>query len=130
MHRLVIAATTLLALVGAVVVVAYLFIFGAATDRAVAIAPGRSLAYASVYLTPSNGQQMRLADLLSKLPGFGDSAALGNKIDELVQRFLGDAGLDYRADVKPWIGDEVAVAVVPEGGGASASTTGSLVMAT
>ena len=30
MHRVVIAATTLLALIGAVVVVAYLFIFGAA----------------------------------------------------------------------------------------------------
>ena len=81
MRRLVIAATTLLALVGALVVVAYLFIFGAATDRTSAMAPARSLAYASVYLTPSTGQQMRLADLLSKLPGFSDRTALGDKID-------------------------------------------------
>jgi len=128
MQRLVIAATTLLALVGALVVVAYLLIFGAATDRASAMAPARSLAYASVYLTPSTGQQMRLADLLSKLPGFSDRTALGDKIDELAQRFLGDAGLDYRADVKPWIGDEVAVAVVAEGTGAGA-TNGTLVIA-
>ena len=128
MHRVVIAATTLLALIGAVLVVAYLFIFGAATDRAAAIAPGRSLAYASVYLTPSTGQQMRLADLLTKLPGFSDRNALGTKIDELAQRFLGDTGLDYRADVKPWLGDEVALAVIAEGTG-SGSTNGTLVIA-
>jgi Protein of unknown function (DUF3352) len=128
MHRLVIAATTLLALIGAVVVLGYLFIFGAATDRAAAIAPARSVAYVSVYLTPSTGQQMRLADLLTKLPGLTDRTALGTKLDELAQRFLGDAGLDYRADVKPWIGDEVAIALVAEGSG-QASTNGSLVMA-
>ena len=45
MHRLVIASTAFLSLVGAVVVVAYLFIFGAAADRAAAIAPARSIAY-------------------------------------------------------------------------------------
>jgi hypothetical protein len=129
MHRLVIAATTLLALIGAVVVVAYLFLFGAAADKAAAIAPARSLAYASVYLTPSTGQQMRLADMLRKLPGFSDRNALGTKIDELAQRFLGDAGLDYRADVKPWLGDEVALAVVAQGSGQGNPTNGSLIMA-
>jgi hypothetical protein len=129
MHRLVIAATTLLALIGAVVVIGYLFIFGAATDRAAAIAPARSLAYVSVYLTPSTGQQMHLADLLSTLPGFSDRDAVGAKIDEFAQRFLGDAGLDYRADVKPWLGDEVALAVVAEGSGQGATTNGSLVIA-
>src|SRR5690348_7418468 len=104
MHRLVIAATALLALIGAVVVVAYLFIFAAAGDRAAAIAPAHSLAYVSLYLTPSTGQQMNLQRVLTKLPGFTDEAALGTNIDVLVQRLLGDAGVDYRADVKPWLG--------------------------
>src|SRR2546423_14851086 len=122
MNRVVIAATTLLALIGAVVVVAYLLIFGAATDRAAAIAPARSLAYVSMYLTPSTGQQMNLQRLLTKLPGFTDEAQLGTNIDVLVQRLLGDAGVDYHADVKPWLGGEVAVAVLARGAGPRAST--------
>jgi len=129
MHRLVIAATTLLALVGAVVIVAYLFIFAAASDKAAAIAPARSLAYVSLYLTPYTGQQMNLQHVLTKLPGFTDEAALGTNIDVLVQRLLGDAGVDYRADVKPWLGNEVAVALVAEGSGQGAATTGSLIIA-
>ncbi len=128
MHRLVIAATTLLALIGAVVVVAYLFIFAAAGDRAAAIAPARSLAYVSLYLNPSTGQQMNLQSVLTKLPGF-DSATLATNIDVLVQRLLGDAGVDYRADVKPWLGGEVAVALVAEGSGQGAATNGSLIIA-
>src|SRR6266550_2981990 len=129
MNRVVIAATTLLALIGAVVVVAYLLIFGAATDRAAAIAPARSLAYVSMYLTPSTGQQMNLQRLLTKLPGFTDEATLGTNIDVLVQRLLGDTGVDYRADVKPWLGGEVAVALVAEGSGQGAATNGSLIIA-
>jgi len=129
MHRLVIAATTLLSLIGALVVVAYLLIFGAATDRAATIAPARSLAYVSIYLTPSTGQQMRLADVLTKLPGFTDRDAVGTKIDEFAQRFLGDAGLDYRADVKPWLGNEVAVAVIAPASGQGMSGNGSLIIA-
>src|SRR5438309_5086423 len=129
MHRLVIAATTLLSLIGALVVVAYLLIFGAATDRAATIAPARSLAYVSIYLTPSTGQQMRLADVLTKLPGFTDRDAVGTKIDEFAQRFLGDAGLDYRADVKPWLGNEVALAVIAPASGQGTSGNGSLIIA-
>ena len=129
MHRLVVAATTLLSLVGALVVVAYLLIFSASTDRAATIAPARSLAYVSVYLTPSTGQQMRLADMLTKLPGFTDRDAVGTKIDEFAQRFLGDVGLDYRADVKPWIGNEVAVAVIAPRSGQGTNGNDSLVIA-
>lgn len=129
MHRLVIAATTLLTLIGGLVVAAYLLIFSAATDRAATVAPARSLAYVSVFLAPSNGQQMRLADMLTKLPGFTDRDAVGTKIDEFAQRFLGDAGLDYRADVKPWLGNEVAVAVIAPVSGQGASGNGSLIIA-
>ena len=43
MHRLAIAATTLLTLIGGLVVVGYLLIFSAATDRAATVAPARSL---------------------------------------------------------------------------------------
>lgn len=129
MHRLVVAVTSLLVLIGVAVVAGYLFIFGAMTDRAAGFAPADSLAYASVYLTPSTGQQMSLGDILIKLPGFTDRNALGTKIDELAQRFLGGTGLDYRADVKPWLGDEVALAVVRGGSAGQVIGAGSLVVA-
>src|SRR4029077_20169092 len=80
-------------------------------------------------LTPSWGEQMRLADVLTKLPGFTDRDAVGTKIDEFAQRFLGDAGLDYRADVKPWLGTEVAVAVIAPASGQGTSGNGILIIA-
>lgn len=111
MHRLVIGLTSLLALVGVAVVGAYLFIFGPSVDRAASVAPADTAIYASVYLTPSAEQQRHIGELLGRLPGFADQAALPAKIDDLSQRFLGSAGLDYGRDVAPWLGDEVALAL-------------------
>ena len=110
MHRLVIGLTSLLALVGVGVIAFSLFLGGATTDRAAKLAPADAVLYATVYLQPSTGQQALLAGVLSRLPGFEDRAALDSKIDELAQRFLGDAGIDYRAQVKPWLGNQVAIA--------------------
>ena len=110
MHRLVIALTTLIGIVGAAVIGVYLFLGGVTVDRAAGLAPASSAFYATVYLQPSAGQQAQLADVLSRLPGFEDTAALDTKIDELAQRFFGDAGFDYRADVKPWLGNQLSIA--------------------
>lgn len=117
MQRLVIALTALLSLTGALVVAAYLAFFSAATDRAAAFAPADSVAYVNVYLEPSAGQRMNLASVLGRFPGFGDAATLDEKIEEVAQRVLGDAGVDYRADIEPWLGGQVAIAVSasPEG---------------
>lgn len=111
MHRLVIGLTSLLALIGVAVVGAYLFVFGPSLDQAATVAPADTAIYASVYLTPSADQERHIGELLGKLPGFADQAALPAKIDDLSQRFLGSAGLDYSRDIAPWLGDEVAVAL-------------------
>jgi len=111
MHRLVIALTTFLALVAAVVVAGYLLVFAVSPDRTARAAPADSVAYATVYLQLSAGQGMNLAELLGRVPGFADAAALEQKIHEIAQRLLGDAGLDYEADLRPWLGDQLAVAV-------------------
>lgn len=113
MHRLVIALTTLLTLVGAVVVGGYLAFFSASTDRAAAAVPADTPIYLSVYLQPSAGQQMNLGRLIGRLPGFSDEAALSSKVDEAVQQLLTGSGFDYRRDLKPWLGDQLAVAVTP-----------------
>ena len=111
MHRLVIALTTLIALTGAVVVAGYLLLFSASSDRAASFVAPDAVAYANVYLEPSAGQRMNLGNLLGHFPGFGDEATLDEKVDEVVQRLLGDAGVDYRADVRPWLGGQVAIGV-------------------
>ena len=115
MHRLVIASVTLIGLVGITVVAGYLFLFAGAGDRAATLAPASTVVYANLYLQPSTGQQMNLSGLIGRLPGFADDAALDEKIDTVVQNLLSNAGIDYRAHVKPWLGDQVAVAAWPNG---------------
>lgn len=110
MHRLVIALTSLIALVGVAVVGIYLLLGGAAVDRAAALAPASSAFYVNVYLQPSAGQQQQLASVLARLPGFEDTAAIDTKVDELAQNLFSQAGVDYRASVKPWLGNQIAVA--------------------
>ena len=110
MHRLVIALVTLIGLTGAFVVGTFLFLSGASTDRAASLAPASTAAYVNVYLQPSAGQQMNLAELIGRLPGFADDASLDDKIDQVAQNLLGGTGVDYEADLKPWIGSQVAVA--------------------
>jgi hypothetical protein len=113
LRRLAIALTTLLGLVAATVVAGYLLVFSVGTDRVAGAVPADAAAYATVYLQPSTGQQMNLAALMSNVPGFADSASLDQKIHEMSARFLGQAGIDYEADIRPWIGNQLSVAARP-----------------
>jgi len=117
MHRLVIALVTLLGLTAAAFVAGYLFLFSASTDRAAALAPANSAFYLNVYLQPSTGQQMNLSGLIGRLPGFADDASLDEKVDQVVQNLLAGSGIDYREQVKPWLGNQVAIAGWPGGEG-------------
>ncbi len=110
MHRLVIALVSLLGLTGVAVVGAYLFLFSAGSDRAARLAPADTAVYVNVYLQPSAGQQMNLSELIGRLPGFADDATLDDKVDQVVQNLLAGAGIDYRAQLKPWLGNQVAIA--------------------
>lgn len=115
MHRLVIALTTLLALAAAVVLGAYLVVFAAQPDRAARAVPGDTVAYATIYLQPSTGQMLNLTALMGHVPGFTDAATLDLKIHDITARLLGEAGMDYEADIRPWLGDQISVSVRPNG---------------
>jgi hypothetical protein len=115
MHRVVIASVTLIGLVAAAVIAGYLVLFAGTGDRAATLVPANTVAYANLYLQPSTGQQMNLSGLIGRLPGFADDAALDDKIDQVVQNLLSLTGIDYRAHVKPWLGDQIAVAAWPAG---------------
>jgi hypothetical protein len=119
MHRLVIALTTLIGLTGATVVAAYLLFFSASADRAATLVPGDTAFYLNVYLQPSTGQRMNLSGLLGRVPGFEDTSTLDEKIDQVAQNLLAETGLDYREQVKPWLGDQVAIAAWPAEGEAA-----------
>jgi hypothetical protein len=114
MHRLVVALVTLLGLTGAAFVAGWLFVFSAGTDRAATLAPARTAVYLNVYLQPSAGQQMNLAGLIGRLPGFADDATLDEKVDQVVQNLLAGTGIDYRQQLKPWLGNQVALAAWPD----------------
>ena len=126
MRRAVVAVTSLLVTLGAAVVIGYLLLFSAVADRAAQAAPADTAIYLNVYLQPSAGQQMNLFALIGKLEGFGDPAALEGKIDDVAQRLLGQVAIDYVADLRPWLGTQIAFAATPGGGG---STPGELVLA-
>lgn len=113
MRRLVVALTALLVLAGAAVLAGYLLLFSSNSDRAARAAPADTALYLNVYLQPSGGQRMNLFGLVGRLPGFADAASLEDKIDELAQRLLGEAGIDYTADVRGWLGPQIAIAVAP-----------------
>lgn len=122
MHRLVIALVTLIGLTGAAFVAGYLLLFSSATDRAAQLAPSNTAIYVNVYLQPSAPQQMNLSELIGRLPGFADDASLDEKIDQVVQNLLSGSGIDYREQIKPWLGTQIALAAGSTGDGLDDAT--------
>jgi hypothetical protein len=109
-RRLVVALTALLAMVGAAVVAGYLLFFAAVEDRSAGAVPADSALYLKVYLQPSSGQKLNLLGLVGHLQGFRDDATREEKIHEITQRLVGELGIDYFADLRPWLGGQVALA--------------------
>ena len=122
MHRLVVAVVALIGLTGAAFLAAHFLFLSAAIDRAATLAPANSALYVNIYLQPSTGQQMNLGGLIGRLPGFEDDASLDEKVDQVVQNLLSGTGIDYREQVKPWLGNQIALAAWPTDGDATNPT--------
>lgn len=79
-------------------------------DDAAKIVPGDALAYAHANVDPETDQ-------------YREAAALTAEIPQLTERVLallpGPSGraLDFQAEVRPWVGGEVAIGIVPGEGG-------------
>ncbi|MCP3421243.1 DUF3352 domain-containing protein [Nocardioides pinisoli] len=83
--------------------------------------PASTVAYFSVDLDPSGGQKIEAIKTLRKFPGFVDEVDL-QADDDLRERFFEEMtssgeceGLDYDADVEPWLGSRAAMAMVDLG---------------
>jgi hypothetical protein len=82
---------------------------GAPEHDAVELAPADSIFYANAFLDPSMDQKMALKALLAKLPRYDTPAEASEALTSLLDDGLHQAGLNFQDDVRPWLGDQVAV---------------------
>jgi hypothetical protein len=81
--------------------------------------PANALSYVSVDLDPSASQKVEAFKILKKFPALDDELEISSQDDlrrwvfEKAQEEGTCAGLDYDEDVAPWIGDRLAMAMVP-----------------
>jgi hypothetical protein len=80
--------------------------------------PGNVAAYVKFSLHPSVQQQQALQGLLSRFPS-SVRGQVGTKIDDALESGLKDLGLSYKKDIKPWVGGQIALAVLAPGGSTS-----------
>ena len=74
--------------------------------------PTGSYVYAEARLDLPGDQRQGLANFLSHFPGFDDQAIFDQKIDEALDRLMGEGSkgeVTYTRDVKPWLGDSIAL---------------------
>ncbi|MCU1588968.1 MAG: hypothetical protein JWP11_224 [Frankiales bacterium] len=80
------------------------------------VLPASAIAVVKVDLAPSLGQRKAVYDISRKFSGV-HAKSVGSVKDDLLSQLLTDNSqkLDYSRDIKPWLGDRVAVAAVPNG---------------
>ena len=84
------------------------------SNKAAALVPQDALAYVSLAVDPSDSQKSDIDAILSKFPKASKKTFDAAK-DDALTKAVKNLGLDYQADVKPWLGDELAIAVMPNG---------------
>jgi len=100
-------------------VVAFRFVRGAG-DRLAGLAPDDTAAFATVYLDPAGSQKLAVNGLLSKFPEVSTSRALDAAVNRLLDTTLTESGLSH-ADVRPWLGTQLAAAVSSQAPGRDAA---------
>lgn len=105
---------------------AYALLSGGGAQPADAI-PDSAFAYVSVDLDPSASQKIEALRILNKFPAIKEELGISGTDDmrraifEEMQSHGTCENVDYDEDVRPWIGDRIALAVVPSGGKSAAT---------
>jgi hypothetical protein len=78
------------------------------------VLPADTVGFVKLDLDPSAGQKMALGSLMGKFPEL-DAGGDGDLRERLLESLLeeSDIGLNYADDVRPWLGDRMAVGAVP-----------------
>jgi hypothetical protein len=122
-------AVALIALIVAVsALVGILVTGGAPNAKVLGYVPDGTIVYGEARLDLPGDQRLALASFLSKFPGFADQAAIEDKLNEVMDRFVsgvthGDQ--TYTADIQPWFDGELAFALpaLPDPGTLSGGDT-------
>ncbi|MEA2672993.1 MAG: hypothetical protein QOI92_185 [Chloroflexota bacterium] len=117
-----IAAGAVAALAVAVTVGAIMLLGTSATPTALQYIPGDAAIVGEIRMDLPGDQLQHLGNLLAHFPGFADQSTLSTKLDESMKRLLatgGQTGLDYVADVKPWLSGPGFFAVMAPAAGAA-----------
>ena len=94
------------------------------------LAPASSLFYGEVELKPGGDQQAAVDALARKFPGSGDAGQRLSKVAEDALREE-DSKISFEGDIKPWLGDTVALfASNPGGGGVDQDSPAAALVAT
>lgn len=84
-----------------------------AGSGAASIVPSNALAFVSVSLDPANDQKQNLQGVLAKFPELNSEEEFSAQVDALLTSLFEGSGLTYAEDIKPWLGKEVALVVLP-----------------
>jgi hypothetical protein len=78
-----------------------------AASSASELAPAGAAMYGEATLKPEGDQKQAIDSILAKFPGGGQA---GGKLKELIEKALreSDAGITFKDDIEPWLGDEAA----------------------
>ncbi|HUQ40725.1 MAG TPA: DUF3352 domain-containing protein [Acidimicrobiales bacterium] len=83
------------------------------TARAAGMVPANAIGFLSVNLEPSIEQKRNMLGIAKAFPGAKAKDEFEESRDDLFDQILEDSGLDYKTDVKPWLGKEIAVTALP-----------------
>jgi hypothetical protein len=96
---------------------------GPPATGAASLVPASTLAYVNVSTDSSRPAVKQALDVASRLPGYAVlEAEVGAKLTQIAGG--GSSAVDYASDIRPWLGDEAALALL----NTSTSTAGSLVV--
>ena len=106
--KVVIAALAAVLVVGAGVWFAYGLLESPASDDAIKLVPEDSKLYGNVFLDPSNDQKKAIESIIQSTP-FEEPERVEDKLSELFDELLKDSGCKFEDDIKPLLGNQVAV---------------------
>ncbi len=105
-------------IIGVLVVVsalAFSLFSGRAADATVlGYVPSDSIMYGEFRMDLPGDQRQAVGEFLSKFPGFADQSTIETKIDEVLDRLVGEATAGnetFSADIKPWFAGQLAFSV-------------------
>ncbi len=98
-------------LVGVVSVSAALLVGSGSTSSVEGWIPSGTVVYLEGRADLPGDQRQNVGAIIARFPGFKDQASLDSKIDQALDKVLEKSGISWTADLKPWVGGEVGVAI-------------------